>query len=308
MLIYDPKEEFRYGGPLSNDGGQRIPNRWNEPSNLGVLLDPANGYKRGTVLAYDFGPNKITPDYSYLKGDITAAYTNKVTNYKRAFVFLNTGNPTVPAIFIVHDFVVSSNSNFKKTWLLHSVQEPSFNGNVTTIVRNEKGYSGKLVNTTLLPLLSNISLTKVGGTGNEFSVGGVNYPQNMRSSNNSWDGAAWRVELSPVTASQTDVFLNVIQVTDASNNILLPIETIETTEMTGVQISNRIVLFSKDSNLKNHPIYLNIKGSEIFNVLITDLEKGDWEITGPESSCIVRNDNNLIYFQATAGNYLITKK
>jgi len=306
MLVYNFGENFRFGGSnVSNDGGQRIPN---DPRDLTALMATSN--KFGDVLAYDYGPNSVTPEYSYLKGDISAAYTNKVTTHKRAFVFLNldgehSGSP-VPAALIVHDYVVSSNAGYKKTWLLHCVQEPTFNGNVTTIVRNQKGYNGKLANTTLLPL--NVSLTKVGGAGNEFSVGGINYPQSMSSSNNSWDGAIWRVELSPVTASQTDVFLNVMQVTDADNNTLLPVEAIETTQMTGAKIGDRIVLFSKNSTLINTPVNLIISGSGTFKVLITDLEKGNWEITGYQSPRTVRNDNNLVYFEVATGNYVITKK
>jgi len=307
MLVYDPNETFIWQRRhVSNDGGQRIPLNGSQPANLSELM--REEFRTGEVMTYGFGPDPVKPKYSYLKGDITRAYTDKVRKHQRAFVFLNTGNSLVPAVLIVHDYIVSSNADFKKTWLLHSVQEPTFNGNVTTIVRNERGYNGKLVNTTLLPLPSNTSLTKVGGFGNEFSVGGINFPQQIRSTNNSWDGAIWRVELSPVAASQTDVFLNVMQVTNADNDILLPVEAIETDRMTGVQIGDWIVLFSKNGAAESLPINLIIEDRETFNVLITDLEKGNWEITGSRSSRTFINDNNLLYFEAAAGNYIITKK
>ena len=312
MLVYNPSENFNLGGSsATNDGGQRVPLNGAEPINLDAVMNAAR--KRGEVLAHDFGPNQITPEYSYLKGDITAAYTNKVTTHKRAFVFLSlppapSQGGEIPAALIVYDYVVSSNVGFKKTWLLHCVQEPIFNGNVTTIVRNEKGYNGKLVNTTLLPVSGNTSLVKVGGAGNEFSVGGVNYPQSMVNSNNSWDGAIWRVELSPVTASQADVFLNVMQVTDANNNTLLPVEAVETTQMTGTKIGDRIVLFSKNGNLVNTQINLTVSGAGTFKVLITDLEKGNWIINGPQLLCVCNNDQNLVYFEASEGNYEIIKK
>jgi heparin/heparan-sulfate lyase len=78
--------------------------------------------------------------------------------------------------------------------------------------------------------------------------------------------------------------------------------------MTGVKIGNRIVLFAKNGNPENRPINLNINGTGTFKVLITDLEKGNWEVTGPGSPGVVGNDHNLVYFQATAGNYVIAKK
>jgi hypothetical protein len=94
-------------------------------------------------------------------------------------------------------------------------------------------------------------------------------------------------------------------VTDAGNNQLLPVEKIETDHMTGLKIGDRIVLFAKNGNPENRPIHLNISGNGVFKVLITDLEKGNWMITGPKSPGLFRNDQNLVYFQAVAGNYVI---
>ena len=311
MLVYDTAEEFVWRKrPVVNDGGQRMPRGGVDANNIDVVK--SEEHKMGEVQAYDFGPDPVKPEYSYLKGDITGAYTGKVKNHQRAFVFLNLNNSDVPAALIVYDYVVTANKDVKKIWLLHSVQEPSFNGNVCTVVRNEKGYNGKLVNTILLPLPQNTLLQKLGGQGKEFYVGGTNFPQGLREKDHSGDGAAWRIKLSPKTPSETDVFLNVMQVTDAENNTLLPVEKIETEQLTGVQIGDRIVLFAKNGNPVNRPINLTIPpigGKEGgFKVLITDLEKGNWAIAGPKSSEIIKNENNLVYFQATTGNYVITKK
>ena len=307
MLVYDPDEKFEWWRrPVSNDGGQRYPAGAAEPTNIDVVM--SEEFKKGITLAYGFGPDPVKPDYSYLKGDITAAYTGKVKNHQRAFVFLNLNDEQIPAAFIVYDYIVSSNKDFKKTWLLHCAQEPVFSGNVCTVVRNEKGYNGKLVNTVLIPSAQNTILSKVGGPGNEYNIGGINYKQHFRSENNSGDGAIWRIELSPKTPSETDVFLNVMQVTDAGNNRLLTVEKIEADHLVGVQISDRIVLFAKNGYPESLPIHLNIKGKGSFNVLITDLEKGNWEITGPKSPGMIRNDQNYVYFQAIEGNYQLLKK
>ena len=306
MLVYNPDEIFMWNRqPAANDGGQRFPAEGIEPANLDVVL--SDEYKKGEIVAYDFSPDPVKPEYSYLKGDITQAYTDKVKNHQRSFVFLNLDNAQVPAALIVYDYIAASDKNYKKTWLMHCVQEPVFNGNVCTVVRNEKGYNGKLVNTVLLPLPPNTLLEKTGGPGHEYSVGGINYPNRLPSENNSDDGVAWRIELSPKTLSETDIFLNVMQITEADNTRLLPVEKIETDQLTGVQIGDRIVLFSKNGNLENNPVNLSIKGAGSFKVLITDLEKGTWDISGPKSPGMVRNNVNFIYFQAIAGNYTITK-
>ena len=305
MLVYNPDEVFTWQRrPVVNDGGQQWARGGAEPSSLEALTN--DEYKKGEVLAHAFGPNPLKPDYSYLKGDLTNAYTDKVKNHQRSFVFLNLYNLQVPAALIVYDHIEASNSEFRKTWLLHCVQEPAFNGNVCTVVRNEKGYSGKLVNTVLLPLPQNTNLTKVGGPGNEFSVGGINYPQRIRNDDNWSDGAAWRIELSPKTPSETDVFLNVMQVTDAANSQLLPVEKMETETMTGVKIGDRIVMFAKDKHPVNQPVSLNIRGEGDFKVLIVDLARGNWEIKGSHAPGIVRVDHDPVYFQATAGNYVLS--
>ena len=305
MLVHNPDEVMTWHRrPIANDGGQRWPGSASEPRDIDVVM--SEEYKKGEVKAYDFGPDPIKPEYSYLKGDITGAYTDKVKNHQRTFVFLNLDNTLVPAALIVYDYVVSSDKDFKKTWLLHCVQEPDCTGNACTVIRNEKGYHGKLVNTVLLP--QNCVLEKVGGPGNEYNVGGVNYSNRIQNDNNSSDGAVWRVELSPATPSETDVFLNVMQVTDAGNTQLLPVEKIETDQMTGLQIGDRIVLFAKNGNPENRPINLTIKGNGTFKVLITDLANGNWEVTGPGAPGMIGIDRNLVYFQATAGDYRLIRK
>ena len=56
-----------------------------------------------------------------------------------------------PAALIVFDNVCSSLPTFKKTWLLHSEEEPVIDGNTVTIIRDTLDYDGKLINTTLMP-------------------------------------------------------------------------------------------------------------------------------------------------------------
>ena len=85
-------------------------------------------------------------------------------------------------------------------------------------------------------------------------------------------------------------------------------EKIDVDRMTGLKIGDRIVLFAKNGVPEKTTINLNIKGDGIFKVLVTDLEKGNWIITGPKAPGMVKNDHNHVYFQATAGNYVITRK
>ena len=167
MLVYDPSEadpSSNLRGAI-NDGGQRAINGGNETGGSGIMDEDAHV---ATVTGMEIDPeNPQRPAYSYLKGDLKNAYSAKVTDYKRSFMFLNLENEEVPAALIVFDKINSSNANFKKTWLLHGLEEPEINGNRTVFRRTYKssvmahGYNGKMTVDTLLPAKNTI--TKVGG-------------------------------------------------------------------------------------------------------------------------------------------------
>ena len=54
--------------------------RWETCRSFEQLL--SKDYTTGKALAHGFGPDACKPDYSYLKGDITQAYTDKVKEAK----------------------------------------------------------------------------------------------------------------------------------------------------------------------------------------------------------------------------------
>lgn len=313
ILVYDPDEKFMWGkNELSNDGGQQYPERNGNATNLEELLE--KDYKTGEVLAHDFGPDAIKPEYTYLKGELAEAYSDKIKSFRRSFVFLNLNNSKIPAALIVFDRVASSNKDFKKYWLLHSIEEPDVSGNTTIIKRSEKGYNGKMVNTTLLPLINNLTINKIGGPENEFYVFGQNYPQGPRNAlKGSTEGGAWRIEVSPKNAAGTDNFLNVMQVMDNEGGpVPLTAEKIEAGKLIGTRIADRIVLFSKDGELIDEPVKIKISGKGTFKVLLTDVKEGDWKIKCLTNSKYsipeINNDKQLLYFNAKRGEYLISRK
>jgi heparin/heparan-sulfate lyase len=55
-----------------------------------------------------------TPEYTYLKGDITRAYSEKVRQVVRSFVFLNLRNARVPAALVLFDRVVAADPALRK--------------------------------------------------------------------------------------------------------------------------------------------------------------------------------------------------
>lgn len=219
LLIHDPKEAFP--GGRSNDGGQRAPNQWKEARTLDILLDEANGYRTGKVLAHGFVPSAQDPDLVYLVGDITRAYSDKVRQVVRSFVYLHLRDENVPAALVVFDRVVAADPQFRKSWLLHSLEEPTVRPSsdsshpVLTIDRSGKDEDGRLVVHSLLPGRE-ARVEKVGGPGQEFAVQGVNYPNVPLATNADLLGfelGAWRIEVSPATPAEQDHFLHVLLIT-----------------------------------------------------------------------------------------------
>lgn len=308
LLIYDPQEKFRSGGKeLDNDGGQRLPGNWDTPH---TLEDVRNGtYKSGTVLGQGFGPDPRRPEYTYLKGDITEAYSAKVQEVKRSFVFLNLGRAKAPAALIVFDRVVSSNPAFAKYWPLQSAEAPVVKGNTSTVSLSRNGWTGALLTTTLLPESQNTRISAVGGAGREFWVFGNNYPNATVPPDP--EAGGWRVEVSPKKAAAADLFLNVMQVMERNGAKPLDVEKVESGDVIGVRVADRIVLFNPSGGRASQAVSFSLKGDETFRFLVTDLAEGTWQVWRDgrivQPAVTVSSDAGLLHFQGRAGSYSIRK-
>lgn len=319
LLIYDPNELFPaygYGGAdksdyVTNDGGQRLPGiNWRPASNLNELL--TGDFKTGQVIAKGFGPDNVAPEYSYLKGDITEAYSAKVKEVKRSFVFLNFKEARIPAALIVFDKVVSSNPDFKKYWLLHSIEEPEILGNTMTIRRTKNDDSGMLVNTVLLPKIENVDIVSVGGPGKEFWVFGTNYPNEPRAGQDEAnERGAWRIEVLPKKASAEDYYLNVMQVAGNDQKKMHVVKRIDGNLTIGVKISDRIITFSKNSLPISSKFTLKISETGKYKFVITDLMPGTWQVLKNGKYYLkdvtVENDEGVLSFEGTKGNYMFSR-
>ena len=315
LLIYDPAEEFQCykymkgRDTADNDGGQRMPGEgWDTCRSLEQLL--SEEYTVGKILAHGFGPSEKQPDYTYLKGDITKAYSAKVKDVRRSFVFLNLRSKKVPAAMIVYDHIVSANPSFKKTWLLHSIEEPQWIAGGFEVLRTKNGESGMLHCETLLP--QGVQAAKVGGPGKEFWVNGVNYPADPRPSHPDMAGerGAWRVELSPSAPSADDVFLNVIRVADNTEFSFEASTLLEGEGVTGVMVAGRGVVFNKTLGVTDKAFKLHIPKD--CQLLVTDLAAGKWKVSCNGKTLLkaepVSEEDGVLYFQALAGDYTFNYK
>jgi heparin/heparan-sulfate lyase len=317
LLVYDPNEKFG-GRGYGNDGGQRLPHGRSEARNLGVLLAPENGHRTGKVLAHGFGPDAQTPDFTLLQGDITDAYSKKVRQATRSFVFLNLHNSQVPAALVVLDRVVSANPAFRKYWLLHTQEEPRLDGTSAVIDCTQYGNRGRLTLDTLLPPTANADLAKVGGLGKEYWVFGQNWANDVdpqRLERTSLEPGAWRIELSPKTASAEDLFLNVMQVTDRQSPSRWPVRYLDAGDRVGCVIegpeASWIVLMRKDSQRSAAPVKFTVPGGHPGRILVTDLASGQWhaqqEGSAETRSLAVSEDSGSAWFEGPAGAWTLSR-
>lgn len=316
LLVFDPNEKFaswNYGGTdktefADNDGGQRMPgDRWETCRSFADLL--SDEYTTGQVLAHGIGGDYMAPEYSYLSGDITKAYSDKVKEVKRSFVFLNLKSEKVPAAMVVFDKVVSKNPEFKKHWLLHSIEQPQVSENGIIIKRTKDGDSGMLSNTVLLPAKENLDMQVIGGKGKEFWVNGTNYanaPQAGRPDPRNERGE-WRVEVSPSAPANEDYFLNVIQVADNNCNELHKASLLKGENLVGAVIADRIVTFSKNGETINGKAEMDVQGNGTFKFVMTDMKPGTWQVKKDGKIFIpykwVGAEDGVLSFEGGSGHY-----
>ena len=318
LLIYDPSEDFGRRG-YGNDGGQRLPNRRSEARNLDVLLTPENGYRTGKVLAHGFGPDPHTPDYTFLQGDLTAAYSKKVREVTRTVVFLNLRNTKLPAALVVFDRVLSADPTFQKVWLLHTLEEPRVNSTTAVVDCTANGNNGRLMLDVLLPSGENTNLAPIGGPGREFWVFGTNYTNDVdpgRLERSSMEPGAWRIELSPKQAADEDLFLNVMQVTDRGSPSHYPVQRLETETRVGCLIEGPritwMVLMRRDNQRSAEPLKFTTPGHHPYHILLTDLKPGRWrarrEGLAETHDVTVHEDDGAAWLESPPGTWTFTRR
>lgn len=316
VLILDPNEPTPYAGwdkkAAARDGGQffRARHAWDNSQEMFAAG------KSATVLAAEI-PAGSNPDYAYLKGDMTDAYNvpSTVESYpakaecvRRSFVFLNHHASDVPGTLVVLDRIVARDASFRKTWLLHTQNEPQVNGTTLVATNTNGGRNGKLVNTVLLPEASNARIEIVGGSGKEYWVDGRNYGTVTQE-----DAGRYRIELSPRNAARGDNFLNVLQAMDASAPT--PEGTISKAvsgdgKRVAVAVRDRIVIQSLALECEGDAFEISVgEPGTSYQVLVTDLESGTWTITTPSGSLSkTASEAGTVEFQSTGGTFSLVRR
>ena len=289
--------------PHANDGGQRI--AVPEINSLSAWRNTSGKYKRATVIDH-----YVSDDYSYIKGNLTPAYAPAKLDASvpviRNMAFVETGNSSVPAFMIVYDKLKGASNSNVPQFNLHTQAEPTISGNTTTVVSG----GGKMTVKTLLP--ASASITKLGGSGNQYKVAGTNYAPTLERT-----GAelGWgRIEIKPSTVSGTTEFLNVLAVSDAGYSTDIPATTIEGTNVKGAKVLDQVVLFSTNESRVNSTASFTVSGNDTdLNIKVLGIQPGYWLIAKDGETVAMEQveeeeDGNgaTLDFTGDAGTYTLT--
>ncbi len=265
ILVMDPNERLALN--LINDGGQIDQLRLKGPRNVPEDYDQGNFPSEEGIGKCDWATNpgrwetgditsyKATNDFMYVRGDATKSYSpSKMNSYIRQLVYLQ------PGIIVVMDRVVSTNPDFKKTWLLHSVNEPAIDKNSNSFEITEG--EGRLVCVSVLP--NKMKVSKIGGPGKEFLVDTAHLTCGLKSTVDPQElhyaeiPGAWRVEINPAVAAKEDYFLNVLMVSNKSSKEVPTVKVLsETADEISIQVSTKdgksaVLNFTKGEKQATH--------------------------------------------------------
>ena len=248
-------------------------------------------YTVATMLGADYGYNPDgSPKYAYIAADLASAYESSTVNFVgRKMLTVFTGNDEVPLYFFIYDQIDSTKDNQTKSFLLHTVKEPTVSEDGKTAIVEEG--EGRLV---MKKLSEDGTLFKVGGrvdtplgegekdhfwkTSKAFWVNGKNC-YDSAISNSHYDIMWGRLEIAHTGDKNTE-FFNAMYVTDAGKDIDLKIESYENDFVQYAQVDKTIAVFTTTKeSLQYEEFSFVTEGGGLYNYYLSGLETGTWNVT-----------------------------
>jgi len=339
MLICEPNERWdnslRGGGwsYYANDCGQRSFDQ------MPQVLQTAEIWQQYQDRCRLCQVNRFitTADYDYVLSDPTMAYNNptfrnqpdaspqnapKISKFTRELAYLRPGSSD-NEFLAIFDTVVALERTYKKTWLLHTHNQPVLNGSETVVQGSSSAGiiestnsdlvtathgNGKLFCKTVLP--QNPKITRIGGG----SMDASGYIQWLDGKNRyEWCGSngyygKWRVEVSPTVENTFDNFLHILYMTSSSTSTM-PATTLITSgdgNMKGALILDstpRVVMFSKDGSTQNSVTY-SADYSGTGKHLLTSIQSGQYDIYKNGTKAlggVQTTSEGTLFFQLSGG-------
>ncbi len=345
ILVFKPDtEDF---GLWRYSGGQRAQSDEDTWAPLAVREIKLPRYNRGEVTGYSSLETENGLVYSYIAGDITDSYyKDAVRQILRSTVTISTGDPDHPMLFVTYDKVTSMKPEYRKSVLLHTTNEPEFNGGCIvsapegedaafTYIEGANGfhydntrgaqgafddpgekYNGKLTVKTLLP--ENPIYRYIGGDGKRFWVRGVNVGTENPELHPVGEIGWGRVEISPDKPAKTDYFLNAMFVSDAKDehgnktpNDDIPMTLVRSATHDGVIAFGKcVMLVNGKDRIKNCVSFSAGSRLDTLDYLVAGIEAGTWTVSagGTSFDITVTEEGGVAYFTAPSGDISMSIK
>jgi len=318
LLVYNPNLKKSDGGWYS--GSQLLTG---SPSTLSEWLSGR------FVKAVVTGAADEAGKYAYLAGDLTKSYHASTVDYigRRMLTVFNE-DKTMPMMFFVFDSITSDDASYKKTFLLHTVKEPTLNGADTgsfTVTPDASGrMTASVVNNGGKLVLQNVYggdyMHKIGGEGYAFWIGNENeFDGTEKSGFNAVDSyvpedynqTIWgRLEVTAKGEQQTDM-LNVMYVTDAGTVETVPATLVEDKDgiLVGATMKDVTAMFVRTAARNAMPLTFTVSGSGEMRYYISGLYAGTWKVSvngGAAKEMTVTEEGGFLQFSGACGTVVIT--
>jgi hypothetical protein len=236
---------------IANDGGQRrIGSGWGieaAPLDLDEWQRKREIYHTGTIEKH-----LIRDGLAIAVSDITPAYTNKHSGQgtfshrtrRVEHLWRTFGYDSQDDVMVIFDQLRTTQPDFRKRWLLHTIEKPEHTGHGFSLAATPSARSGPaagyLRGHILLPKTPSIHI--VGGKGAAFQVDGKNYDNEgavalQMQKRKLAEPGAWRIEISPTDDSQDTLFLVVMLPSSSTASPVHRIRLLENGTRVGAEIA-----------------------------------------------------------------------
>ena len=273
-----------------------------------AFADMTNSYAN-TRWETDYDPGKLNE----------ADYSPKVDNVTRHWMYLRSDTRDGAEYFVTYDRVSSLDASFQKKNLLHFIGEPVFSngaldneevpGHIDTWAadRFEMELGGATLHGAVV-LPADPLVRRVGGEGYQWWVNGTNYdavpdPTEL--------GGMWRLEIMPPTASEDDLFLNVLQ-PDYLGGAAPDVRRISAATGEGASFGDWVVMFSNEESIITDVLYASTLVGEQRHLVFDAQPSFEYNVyrnSDPTAiaTVLVGNDGIVEFVAADGGNFQVTQ-
>jgi Heparinase II/III-like protein len=233
----------------------------------------ASSSDKGDIVKYE-----TTPQYTYVVGDATKAYSSsRLTGYIRKVVYAK------PDYFLIVDRVAVPTTSFPIRWMHQAESAPVINGLDVTVTNG----GGKLQQRTLLP--ADAVVTNYTVFAGDSGYGGGNY----------------RTEVVPGTRRLQETFVHVLWATSsgASQAIDARLVRSQSGSLVGAQFGSHIALVSESTQPQTTEVYTATGTASIDHMIADLVPSGRYDVlrNGAALVTVVASTSGVLSFASPGG-------